>query len=391
MAPTTIDSGLSRFLSWWGQELYGLLPGSRPTPESASARVTLAVEPTGLRLIEAGGGKSVNTKFRGAPAPNGVVPVPAMMAYLASLSRIKKSPTTISLRLPFSACFVRRTELPAGAQRDFARLLALDLERSTPFKTKDVLTTYTVDGAPTAKGLLKVRHLIIKRKSVEGLTADIEALGLKVTRIECLTEDGAACFPTNFLASSATPGATARPIGIATTLLALGVAALAASATYTYIDHHAQALTRLQAETTRLKAISQSQKDALAKTQSAFTEIANYQKLRAETVSKVTVIEELSRILPDTAWITDLKLDGSTLDISGLATSAAALVPILERSRTFVDATSTASLTFDPREEKERYSIRARIRSISTEQPRPTEAAVPPAVEGAPRPAETIR
>jgi general secretion pathway protein L len=375
MAPTTIDSGLSRFLSWWGQELYGLLPGSRPTPESASARVTLAVEPTGLRLIEAGGGKSVNTKFRGAPAPNGVVPVPAMMAYLASLSRIKKSPTTISLRLPFSACFVRRTELPAGAQRDFARLLALDLERSTPFKTKDVLTTYTVDGAPTAKGLLKVRHLIIKRKSVE----------------ECLTEDGAACFPTNFLASSATPGATARPIGIATTLLALGVAALAASATYTYIDHHAQALTRLQAETTRLKAISQSQKDALAKTQSAFTEIANYQKLRAETVSKVTVIEELSRILPDTAWITDLKLDGSTLDISGLATSAAALVPILERSRTFVDATSTASLTFDPREEKERYSIRARIRSISTEQPRPTEAAVPPAVEGAPRPAETIR
>jgi general secretion pathway protein L len=74
-------------------------------------------------------------------------------------------------------------------------------------------------------------------------------------------------------------------------------------------------------------------------------------------------LEELTRLLPDGAWVTDLKMDANTVEIAGLASSSTSLIPLLERSTAFTDATSTASLTFDPREEKERYAIRARIRS----------------------------
>ena len=72
-------------------------------------------------------------------------------------------------------------------------------------------------------------------------------------------------------------------------------------------------------------------------------------------------------MIPDTAWITDLRIDGTTVDISGLAASAVALVPTLERSTLFVDATSTAPLTFDQRQDKERFSIRVRFRSAIAE------------------------
>lgn len=362
MLPAWFHPRISDFLTWWGEELRGLLPGAPSSSRAQQARTVLGVEPAGLRLIETTGPKS-------DPRPAGLVPVPAMLAYLASRVAANRGPGDIGLRLPYAGCFVRRLELPAAARRDFGPLLAMDLERSTPFKTKDVLTAYEVTDAPALKGLLKVRHLIVKRQAIDDLKAQIEALGLKLSRVDCTQEDGTAFLPVNFLAPSADALPTVRKGGIAAAVLSLTACALAASAVYFYVDRHEQALQGLQAQTAKLKVKAQAQKDALAKTQAAFVEIANYWKLRSEMVSRVAILEELTRILPDTAWVTDAKFDGGTVDISGLAVSAAALVPILERSKVFVDATSTASLTFDPREERERFAIRARIRSANATTP----------------------
>ena len=357
MAQTFVRSDLSKFFSWWLGELQGLVPRSAAVGPTTAARLILSVESDGIRIVESAVGKTGRMA-----APEGVVPVPAMLAYLSGVSRHVK-PRTIGLRLPYSACFVRRLDLPAAARSDFASLLALDLERSTPFRVKDVLTALEVDPAPGPKGTVKVRHLIIKKKPIEGILTPIAALGFTVTRVECISEDGIKIMPVNFQAAPPTLAKSASVSNGLSAALGLAAAGLIASATYIYINQHETALQSVQGELDRLKAKVQIQKDALAKSQAAFAHVANVQKLRSEAISKVAILEELSHILPDTAWVTDLKIDGTTVDLSGLAVSAAALVPILERSKMLVDATSTASLTFDPREEKERFAIRARLRS----------------------------
>jgi general secretion pathway protein L len=373
MAATSTGSRVSGFFSWWGEELAGLLPGTRTQADAASVRTVIGIEANGLRLIEA-----AKSGGRGAPpAPEGVVSAGEMLAYLGNLVRGRRAPGAVGLRLPHGACFVRRVELPAGARRDVGRLLAMELERSTPFKARDVLTAQDIDPTPTAKGMLQVRHLIIKRKTVDKIKADIEALGLTVSRIDCTGENGLSALPVNFLAVESATSAAPKPAGMAAPLLAMLACGLAASATYMFIERHERALESLQAQAAKLKALTQAQKDAMAKTQTAFAEIANYQKLRSESVSRVVVLEELTKLLPNTAWVTDLKIDGSTVDITGLAVSAAALVPLLERSKVFVDATSTTSLTFDPREEKERFAIRARIRPAASDSARPQREQAP--------------
>lgn len=359
---------LSGFFAWWGQELRGLLPGGVALPEAALPRLTLAVEPDGLRIAGRHGGA-----VKG-PAPEGTVPVPAMMAYLAA-TKAKPGARTIGLRMPYEACFVRHLELPAMARRDFPRLLELDLERSTPLKIKDVFTDCTIAPAPNAKGLLKVRQLIVKRRPIEGLRSQIEALGYQVTRADCAAEDGVQVLPVNFLAVAPVSGgekAGSAALPFAMILLALG---LMASAVYLYIDRHEKALQALQSDINGLKVKVASQKEALVKAQAAFANIENYSRLKQDTVSKVLLLEELTRLLPDSAWVTDLKMDSSTVEIAGLAASSTALIPILERSSAFMDATSTASLTFDPREEKERYAIRARVRAPSASISRPERGA----------------
>lgn len=346
---------LSGFFAWWGEELYGLVRGSDVNSGAERPRMTLAMEPEGLRIVDRQGSASGSQ-----PAPEGVVPVPAMLAYLAHAK--PKSPAhTIGLRLPYTACFTRQLELPAAARRDFSRLLNLELERSTPFKFRDVLTAHAVTGTPNAKGLLKVQQVIVKRPAIDSLKSQIEALGYVVSRVDCTGEDHVKPLPVNFLAAGPVTDAK-RVSGLYSTVTGLLALGLMASAAYLYIGRHEQVLQSLQAQIDGLKVKAASQKEALIKSQAAFAHVENYYKLRSGTVSKVILLEELTRLLPDSAWVSDLKMDSTTLEIAGLATSATSLIPLLERSSVFMDVASAASLTFDPREEKERYAIRARIR-----------------------------
>ncbi|MEQ1697439.1 MAG: PilN domain-containing protein [Hyphomicrobiaceae bacterium] len=353
-----MSSHVSGFLAWWGRELAGMLPAGGRPGDAQTTPTVIGIGPAGWTLVGMNGPKD-------AARPEGAVPAQVILAYLASRLRTGSSPGAIALRLPHEACFVRRLELPDAARADFGQLLAMDLERTTPFKARDVVTAFDVEDALASKGMARVRQFIVKRRLIDGPKAEIEALGLKVLRVECADPSGDGVVPVNFLAHALKEEGGPKPSHMLVWLLAACVIGLAASGLWIYAARHEQALRTLQDSSAKLKGQVQRQKDALIKTQSAFAEIASYQKLRSETASKVVILEELTRILPETAWITDLKIDGGTIDISGLAVSAAALVPILERSKVFVDASSTAALTLDPREEKERFSIRARIRNAA--------------------------
>jgi hypothetical protein len=55
-------------------------------------------------------------------------------------------------------------------------------------------------------------------------------------------------------------------------------------------------------------------------------------------------------------------MERDILDISGLARSGASLPSLFVGSRLFGDASLTAPVTLDPREDKERFSLRIRIK-----------------------------
>ena len=351
---------ITGFFAWWGQELLGLLPAFLFASRGASLpKRVLSVESDGLRLIEPRAGKG---QINGAGSGE-TVPVTEMIGRLAGDGTGKTA--EVGLRLPYQACFVRRVELPGQAARDFPRLLALDLERATPFKPKDVRSAYYLDDSKAAPGKVAIRQLVIKRSAVNELIANLVGAGLKVVRLDCWNEDGSAALPVNFLEEATAGGAAGSRGTLLPKLLGGTAALLAASAAYLAIDRHEAALSELQTQTTQMKGKVQALRDASARSQVLMSEVENFRRLRISTPSKVAALEELTRLLPDTAWVTDLKIDGSSVDISGLASSAITLIPILERSAFFVDATSTAPLTFDQREDKERFSIRVRIRNTA--------------------------
>ncbi|WP_045835007.1 PilN domain-containing protein [Hyphomicrobium sp. 99] len=355
----SISDPLSRFFTWWGSELTGILS---PAPVVASDNPNLytvaVLESGGYRLIE-----PRKPRTSSNIANEAALSLSEILSLVASVGRANRS-ATIGIRVPQRACFVRNVTLPGAAARDFPVLLSLDLERTTPFKQKDVYTAHTVDPSRSGGGRQSLRQYIIKRSLVDGLKSDIEALGLKVTSLECIDAAGAIA-PINFLEVPSGRDASLRM------KLLLGLAScavvLAAAGAYIDVSRHEAALELLQSETARLKDEAQSVRDMTAKYQTTASAIASFNQLRRETVSRVAILEELTRLLPDSAWVSDVKISGATVDISGLATSASAIVPILEKSPLFVDATSTSALTFDPLQDKERFGIRVRLRNVAEE------------------------
>lgn len=105
----------------------------------------------------------------------------------------------------------------------------------------------------------------------------------------------------------------------------------------------------------------QKEKEALIK------EITELEKLQAEEVSKIDILRELTSLLPETAWLWNLKYNGREVELSGYADSASDLIQILDRSPLFEKVEFMAPVTKErwmrPEgpQEKERFRLKARL------------------------------
>ena len=344
-----------RGIRWWRDELRSFWPASGRGEAAGGLDVILAIADDGaLRLTEGASGRLPKGARAGSLETD-------VWDYLNQLGKSRPA-TRVGLRLPWSACYQRRVEIPAAARRQAASILALDLERSTPFKTSDVYLAHYIEDAPARKGWLNASQLVVKRSQVQKLIAEVEASGLKVTSVSCVGADGKTTLPVDFL-QSPTPGTSQRDGqrlgGFAVVLLA---AALAVSAAAILISRRQAALEFLdkQVESARASASDgQARRDTLV---AASSHSSAMRQLKTNRPAAIAIVDELTKLLPDSVYLSDLTIATDAVDLSGYARAAADIIPILERSEMFKDATLTAPVTFDTAEDKERFSLRVKFR-----------------------------
>ena len=87
---------------------------------------------------------------------------------------------------------------------------------------------------------------------------------------------------------------------------------------------------------------------------------------KQETPATVIVIEALSEILPDDTYVTELRVEGNKLQITGVTRDAPALIRLIEQSPHFTRATFFAPTTRAPTDPGDRFHIEARIEPVNT-------------------------
>jgi general secretion pathway protein L len=89
------------------------------------------------------------------------------------------------------------------------------------------------------------------------------------------------------------------------------------------------------------------------------------ERRKHEAPSTVMVVETLSQILPDHTYVTELRVEGNTLRVSGVTRDAPSLIGLIEQSGQFARATFFAPTTRSRSEPGERFHIEAVIQPSS--------------------------
>lgn len=104
-------------------------------------------------------------------------------------------------------------------------------------------------------------------------------------------------------------------------------------------------MSRLEAQLGRLKSMAgQYEKidDDIERLKSRLSQI---ETVSAGRVSATAILNEMSRIIPKPAWITDLTFSEKSIKIGGYAPDASALIPMLESSPLFKEVAFQSTIT----------------------------------------------
>jgi general secretion pathway protein L len=84
-------------------------------------------------------------------------------------------------------------------------------------------------------------------------------------------------------------------------------------------------------------------------------------KRKQTTPSSVMVLEAISRVLPDSTYVTELRIEGDKVQVVGISQDAPSLVRLIEKSPQFSRATFFAPTTRTQSDPGERFHIEVHI------------------------------
>jgi general secretion pathway protein L len=342
LAPALDAAGA--YWSWWTGELAAMLPEGLRRRLTRREPVLLAesdaAAPGGFRLLR-------------RTADGALVPEPRRAAALG---------LPLWLRLPPEAVLVRRIDWPVMAPADLRRAIALDLDRQTPCAAE----TLWFDVEPVARDAARRRlHLdlaVAHAATVEALRARLrDAQGVEPARIGLGLPEGGLRFTLRPGVGGAAPAAIALlPRSLRGRLLLLcgllGVLNLGL---------------HLEAERARRERLDAAVIEARLRAQrveALRTQITERRQLRDDMMTRradiglLSVLEQLTRLMPDDAWLDSVEVRGGSLYVTGYAPVAATLVALIETSPMFADAQFRSPVVPDRARGRERFDMAIRLR-----------------------------
>jgi general secretion pathway protein L len=321
-------SGLSAFWSWWLAELAGMLP--RPLKRVGRRdrrQIVLLLNPGETVVLQ---------RTRERARMEGVVPADrsdhgAQLQALLRRVHPRRQPITVCLAGELGLRKV--ISLPLAAREDLDQLLRFEMDRLTPFRAEDVLFAQRIIDIDTANRRIMVELAVAPRSVVEQALKTAQSAGAAVARVELGTArpDGGR-EPLNLLPQQSRDAAGDRRLVRALIVLTIILAIVAVAIPLQRQRSKLAALTD-QVAATRVEA---EQSHALRENLDRLTDTNAFlltEKSRRPMATEV--LADLTRLVPDQAYLAQLVLQGGEVQMHGWAATASDLISLLDQSPLF--------------------------------------------------------
>ena len=262
----------------------------------------------------------------------------------------------LTVEIPPERALIKRIRLPAMAQSEIGRVLRFEIGRHFPFPAERVYFRHrVVDAGSAAHGTIEVELVAVPREIVADILRTLRAADMHVKAVAVAGVGGTA--PT--LLPVASTGR--RPLARGERALSMLLAVLVVAALASPVLRDRTRLAAIERETDALEPRVKALLDARDRQQRAAEQVAGPLRLKSSRPPLVALLDDLTKAVPDGAWLQSLTLSGRELVIDGLSPSAATLALALEKSRSFAKVGFRAPITRDPATGLEHFQLSAAI------------------------------
>ncbi len=241
----------------------------------------------------------------------------------------------VVLELPSDKAIARRISVPVKAREFLPGIIRNQIDRLSPWQADEAVYGFAADPSPEDAAALDVQVMVTSRAIVDAARAEIAALRLGLDRI---VVRGSAAGPRIVLWTSLADGSRQGSDRARRLLAACIAGAVVISAGLSLWAFISAASIGGESEelAERIEHLERQLHAARGVTAAAARDPQEAAWIAKQTVpSAVVLLEALSRALPDSAYVTDLQLEGATLRVIGLAADAPSLIAPLEQSGHF--------------------------------------------------------
>jgi general secretion pathway protein L len=285
---------------------------------------------------------------------------PAAVGNVAGIFRAAHA-LVVDVRLSRAMILRRELEMPKSAEVRLRQIIALDLDRQTPFTADDAVFDVRVRERNTQSDGIQVSLVVARRETIEAALDLCRALGVSPRSI-AIENPIEQTSEFNLLPSSA--GRAATPIWKRPAMMmAIGAALLIAiniGLAYRRLDVR---LTGLSVELTKARRDAQ----GAEKLREQLTRAQSANRLLSEAGAQadpLDVLKELTHLFPDDVWLFQLEAGNGVAQIAGFAPSASEIIERLDKSPLFANPKFRGSVTRAERIGKDRFEISVDLRRL---------------------------
>lgn len=250
----------------------------------------------------------------------------------------------LDLVLPAEQVLRRRVSVPVAAKADLRQALGFQIGKLTPFTREQVFYDVLETGQNNKAGMLEAELLVVP-KSFAGqwLTQVSRVTGLPVARLQ-VAEPADGVAKVNLLGELGVPSRWARRLNynsglLLVLLLSLGLAMVAPVAKLRMLVlQDKQEIVQLGARVEQVRQEWYGLQEGASSLGFMFEQYAQHGKA-------TQILDELTRLIPDTIYLTSLTLEKSRLQISGQGSGVVDLVEVLNGSSLFEQAKFASAIT----------------------------------------------
>lgn len=323
------------FMAWWLGELGAMVPPVlrrrlRPEPRAA----VLELGPAGARLREVVGGADRVVAALGAGPEGGPDGSDAPDALKERLRRYRAQGWMVGLQIDDERLLRDEILLPAAASENLREVVAFQIDRLSPFARDEVaFDCRLVDGAAPS-GQVRVELIVLPLPALNEALGRARALGVEPDFTSYAGDSIRRERRFNLAAGAETRRARRAPWALNAALSALALV-LAATALYLPIERDRRIAAALEARLEVARANAKVGDRLRAEVDERVSGVTALIGAKRTTPSATRLINDLSALLPDSVWLSQLRLNGSKVQIVGYAPSAGDVVGLIETSGQF--------------------------------------------------------